>query len=132
MFIDTLVKLLMTWSSRFITAPMVARVAFTLFIDSSNKFNTAVAPSRVLIRTVRCSTSKSTSPVISPVMGPFLPKSAKSIVMTWLALEPTWKAMRPTRGGSMSTLARPPKLPSLKPKSMKLLIAPTPSLPARI
>ena len=30
MFIDTLVKLLMTWSRRFITAPMVARVCVDL------------------------------------------------------------------------------------------------------
>ena len=33
--------------------------------------------------------------VIGPVMSPFLPKSAKSIEMSWLAAGPTWKLSRP-------------------------------------
>ena len=132
MFIDTLVKLLTTWSKRFITAPMVARVALTLSIAASNKLSTAVAPSRVWIRTLRASSAKSTSPVIWPVMEPFLPKSAKSMVTTWFAEAPTWKAMRPTLGGSISWLARPPKVPSWKPSVEKLLSAPKPSVPLLI
>ena len=58
--------------------------------------------------------SMSTSHVKSPVMGPPLPKSAKSIVMYWCTLEPTWKFSRPVRGGDILVTASsttPPKVP---------------------
>ena len=126
--VTTLDKLSITCVRRFITAPMLARASLILFMEASRLARTAVAPAAVLMETLGFVAPASF--VIEPVIGPLLPKSAKSILITCPALAPIWKVNRPTRGADISNPDGPPYVPATNPNAPKLEAALEPLAPA--